>query len=113
MVAARLADAFAGRRAAELAAPDQQRLVPQARALQIGDQRRDRLIGLAGVQAVVGDAVVVAVPGVFEVAAAGIELHEADARSQQPPRDQALAAEVGGERVGRGRTSSASLASRG
>ena len=40
VVAARLADAFAGRRAAELAAPDEQRLVPQAGALQVGRSAR-------------------------------------------------------------------------
>ena len=42
-------------------------------------KRRDRLIGFAGVQLVVRDAVVVAVPGIFDVAAAGVELDEADA----------------------------------
>ena len=33
VIAARLADAFAGRRASELAAPDQERFVPQAALL--------------------------------------------------------------------------------
>ena len=52
VVAARLADAFAGRRAAELAAPDEQRLVPQAACASGRSIRaRDRLVGLAGVQA--------------------------------------------------------------
>ena len=77
----------------------EQRLVPQAGALQVGDQRGDRLVGLAGVQLVVGDAVVVAVPGVLDVPAAGVELHEADALLEQPAGDQALAAEVGGQLV--------------
>src|SRR6266852_6055866 len=53
VIAPRPTDAFAGRRAAELAAPDQERLVPQSRALQVGDEGGDRLIGLAGVQAMV------------------------------------------------------------
>ena len=82
----------------------EQRLVPEPGALQVGDQRGDRLVGLAGVQLVVGDAVVVAVPGVLDVAAAGIELDEAHALLEQPARDQALAAEVGRELVVRGRT---------
>src|SRR5258706_217469 len=47
--------------------------------------------------AVIGDAVAVAVAGVFEMAAAGIKLHEADAGLEQPASDQTFAAKVGGE----------------
>src|SRR5262249_36958717 len=49
-------------------------------------------------QAVVGDAVAVAVPRVLEVSAAGVELDEADAALEQPAGDEALTAEISGER---------------
>ena len=62
--------------------------------LQIGDQGSDRLVGLTGMERVVGDAVVVAVPGIFDVPAAGVELNETDAALDQSPGDQALAAEI-------------------
>lgn len=62
MIAARLAHALARRRAAKFTAPDEQRFVPQAGAFQIGNQRRDGLVGLARVQRVIRDAVVVTVP---------------------------------------------------
>ena len=38
----------------------------------------------------------VRVPGVFEVPAAGVELHEPHAALDQPPGDQAVAAELVG-----------------
>ena len=47
------ADQLDRRRAAELAAADHQRLVEQAAPLQIGQQRRDRAVDLAGQLAVV------------------------------------------------------------
>ena len=90
---------FGGRLAAELAAPDDQRLVEQAAALQVLDQAGDRLVGVAGVLGVVGDQVGVGVPVVVVVGAAGIDLDEAHAALDQPPRDQAFAAEVGRSRL--------------
>src|SRR5438270_10909556 len=62
MITARFADALARRRATEFTAPNQQRFVPQAGPLQIGYQGGDRLVGLAGVQLVVGDTVAVTIP---------------------------------------------------
>ena len=50
------------RRAAELAAPDHQRVVEQAALLQVGEQRGDGLVALAGQLAVVDLDVVVVVP---------------------------------------------------
>src|SRR5438105_1947587 len=82
--------------AAELAAPDDQGLVEQAAALEVLDQAGDGLVGVAGVLGVVGDEVGVGVPVVVVVRAAGIDLDEPHAALDQPPGDQALAAEVGG-----------------
>ena len=48
MVAAVVAAALHHRRAAELAAPDDERVVQQAALLEVGHQRRARLIGVAG-----------------------------------------------------------------
>ena len=74
----------------------------QPAVLQVGEQAGDRLVDGAGVPGVVGLQVAVLVP----VAVA--ELDEPDARLDEPPRQQALAAEVGGvlvvdpvERLGR------------
>src|SRR5207249_5012517 len=94
VVAAGPADALARRRATEFAAPDQHRFLPQSRPFQIGDQRGNRLIGPAGVQPMVGDAIAVAVPGVLQVAAAGVELHEAHAGLEQAARDETFATEI-------------------
>ena len=49
VVAARALGVLGGRLAAELAAPDDQRLVQQAAALQVLEQAGDRLVGAAGV----------------------------------------------------------------
>ena len=62
--------------------------------LEVGHQGSDRLIGLARVNRVVADAVVVAVPSVLDVSAAGVQLDEPHAPLDQPPSDQALASEV-------------------
>ena len=70
MIAAGLVDPLAGRRPAELAAPNDQRLVPQTRPFQVGEECGDGLIGLTGVRGVVFDAIGMAVPGILEVAAA-------------------------------------------
>ncbi len=74
VVATRLADAFTRRRAPEFAPPDQERLVPEAGPLQIGDQSRHRLVSLAGVQRMIPDAVAMPVPRVFKVPATRVEL---------------------------------------
>ena len=68
--------ALRGRRAAELAAPQHERVFQQSASLQVGEQRRDRLIHFRRVLAVVGLDARVRVPGVFEVPAAGVESHE-------------------------------------
>ena len=99
VVAARALGVFGGRLAAELAAPDHQRLVEQAAALQILEQAGDRLVGAAGVVGVVLVQVAVGVPVVVVVGAAGIELDEAHAALDQPPGQQAAAAEVCGLRL--------------
>src|SRR5207253_2162867 len=85
-----LSDALAGGSSAKLAAPDEQRLVPQAAALEVSHQSADGAVGFGGVRFVVGDAIVVAVPGRLDVATARVELHETDAALDQPPRGQTL-----------------------
>ena len=81
------------RRAAELAGPDDQRLVEQAAGLEILQQRGDRLVDLARLAQRAGVRVVVVVP-VLAVAAAGDDLHETHAALDQPAGDQAARAEV-------------------
>ena len=62
--------------AAELAAPDDQRLVKQAAPLQVLDQAGDRLVDMAGVLGMIGDDVVVGVPVVVIVRTARVDLIE-------------------------------------
>ena len=77
--------ALGHRRAAELAAPDDQRVVEHAALLQVGDQRRRRADRLRS--AIAGDVVLdVAVM----VPVAVIELDEPHAALGQPPRQQAV-----------------------
>ena len=99
VVAAGPLGVLGGRLAAELAAPDDQRLVEQAAPLQVLEQAGDRLVGVAGVLGVVRDEVAVGVPVVVVVGAARVDLDEPDAALDQPPGDQALAAEVGRARL--------------
>ena len=80
--------------AAELAAPDDQRLVKQTAPLQVLDLAGDRLVGVAGVLGMIGDDVVVGVPVVVIVRAARVNLDEPHTAFDQPPGQQALAAEV-------------------
>ena len=91
--------AFGDRQAAELAMPHDQRGIEQAAALQVLDQARDRLVGLRAVLLVVVLQVPVRVPARLEVAAAGKDLHEADAALDQPARHQRLPPEVVGRLV--------------
>ncbi len=80
------------RRAAELAAPDDQRRLEQAAGLQVLEQAGDRLVDGAGVVLVAGLQVGVLVPAVG--ADVGTEqLDEAHAPLDQPPGEQAFAGE--------------------
>src|SRR5262245_38115442 len=65
---------FGGGLPAELAAPDNQRLVEEAASLQVLDQAGDRLVGAAGVAVVIEQQVAVGVPVFVVVVAAGIDL---------------------------------------
>ena len=96
VVAARALRVFRRRLAAELAAPDHERLVEQAAALEVLEQARDRLVGAARVELVVHLEVAVRVPRLVVVAAAGVDLHESHAALNQPPREQQLVAELAG-----------------
>ena len=84
-------------RAAELAAPDDQRVFEQAARLQVVEQAGDRPVGRRAVVRQLGPEAAVLVP---ELAALGgvIDLHEPHAALDQPPGHQALPAED----VGRG-----------
>jgi len=81
------------RLATELAAPDDQRLVEQAGALEIGQQSVDRTIDFGAVDAEVLFDAEVRVPRLLLVSAAVVDLHATHAALQQPARDQALTAE--------------------
>ena len=73
--------ALGGRRAAELAAPNDKRFVQQAACLQVLKQRGNRPVALLGVLAVVGDVLVI-VPGLI---VAIIDLRHAHAALRHPP----------------------------
>ena len=88
---------FGRRRAAELAAPEHQRVVEQAARFQIGQQAGDRLVDLGGVLRVPLLQVAVLVP--LDLAVAVRDLHEPHAALDEPPGQQALPAEVLGHRV--------------
>ena len=80
------------RRAAELAAPDDERLVEQAALLQVQDQCRRRLVHLARLH---GD---VALDPAVVVPVAVVELHETHAALDEAPRQQAVGGEAAVER---------------
>ena len=85
--------AFAHRRAAELAAPDDERAVEHAALLQVFQQAGDRAIGFAAVARMVAFHVGMGVPF---AAGAEVELHEPHAALDQPAGQQAVAAGVRG-----------------
>ena len=76
------------RRAAELADPDDERLIEQAATVQVVEQRREPLVG-RGHQAVLEliEVVAVRVPEVLAVVVP-VDRHQADARLDQPTRQQ-------------------------
>ena len=94
VVAARLPFSLAERHPAELPSPDDERRVEEAALFEVGEQRRDRLVGLAGMPAMVFFDTLVGVPRLLEVATTGVELHEAHAAFDETPRDQAVAAKL-------------------
>ena len=87
MMVAAVVAALDHRRAAELAAPDDQRLVEQAALLEVLDQGGAGLVGVVAVLLEVVDQVAVLVPGFVE------ELHEAHAPLDQPAGQQAVVGE--------------------
>ena len=89
--------ALGHRRAAELAAPDDQRGVQQAAGFQVREQGRDRLVDGPGVVLVAVLQVAVLVPAVAADRRTE-QLDEAHAALDQPPGDQALAGEDLGRR---------------
>ena len=80
-------DELDGRRAAELAAAEDERLLEQAALFQIGQEGRDRLVALLAERAMGAGDVVVAVPGLH---VAVEKLHEPDAALDQAAGDQQL-----------------------
>ena len=88
MVVAAVVAALDHRRAAELAAPDDQRVVEQAALLQVLDQRRAGLVGVARSSFFrSADEVAVLVPRLVE------DLHEPHAPLDQPAGQQAVVGE--------------------
>ena len=86
--------AFAERRAAELAAADDQRVVEQAALLQILDQGRDRLVHRrAFLRQTILD--VRFALGAVEIPAPIEELHEPHSLLGQPPGEQAVVGKTG------------------
>ena len=79
--------------AAEFAAPEHERLVQQAAALQVGQQAGDRLVDRGAACRQLG-----ADAGVVVPARRAEDLHEAHAAFDQPPGQQALLAERCGAR---------------
>src|SRR5207253_4787355 len=75
------------RRAAKLAAPNDERILEQPALFQIHKQRADRLIALLSQLPVVDFQVIMAVP---RLAGAVPQLHEANAALDEPPSDQQL-----------------------
>src|SRR5262245_44753997 len=74
------------RHAPKLAAPNHQRIVPEAALVQVAEQAGDWLVGAAAQAAVVFGNVFVSVPA---HGIAGIQLHESHATFQQSAREQA------------------------
>ena len=89
---------FAHRRAAELAAPDDERVVEQPALLEVGEQRGDGLVGLAAAASSVSPMSSPASPWWSQSRV--IELHEADAALDQPAGEQAVVGERGLARLG-------------
>ena len=87
---------FGHRRAAEFAAPDDQRLVEQTAALEILEQPRDRPIHRAASLSVVCLDVAVCVP---LAARAAVDLHEPDAALDQPAGQQTESPDALGRRI--------------
>ena len=77
-------------RAAKFAGPQHQRALQHSALFQIGQQGRDRLVGLVGVGSVVAGAVAVPVPIVR------VQLDEAHPALDHPPGQQAHPAKAGG-----------------
>src|SRR5262249_42549897 len=90
---------LAGRRAAKLAGPDDERFVEQAAALEIGEQRGNRLIGFSAVQLVGLVELALGVPVLVLVPATRVDLHEAHATLHEPACQEAALAELLGSRI--------------
>ena len=88
MVIAAVVAALDHRRAAELAAPDDQGVVEQAALFEVFHQRGGGLIGVAAVLLEVVDEVAVLVPRLVE------QFNEPHAALDQPPRQQAIVGEA-------------------
>lgn len=96
VVAAGRALAFAEGHAAEFTAPHDESFVEHAALFEIGEEGGDGLVDFGAVLAVVLLDALVGVPRLFEVAAAGVELDEADAALDEPAGDEAVAAKLVG-----------------
>ena len=80
--------------ATELTAPDDQGLIEHPALLEILDQSRDGLVGIAGMDAVVAFEAAVGIPVIIVMRPAGVDLDKANAALDKPPGQQALPTEV-------------------
>ena len=80
--------------ATELTAPDDQGLIEHPALLEILDQSRDGLVGIAGMNAVVAFEAAVGIPVIIVMRPTGVDLDKANAALDKPPGQQALPTEV-------------------
>ena len=83
---------FAHRHAANLTAPDDERVAQQSTCLEVGQQPGDRQVGSTAILRVVFEDVGMGIPA---AGVAGVKLHETHAFLDHPPREQAACAELG------------------
>ena len=78
----------------ELTAPDDQGLIEHTALLEILDQSRDGLVGIAGMDTVVTLQAAVGIPIVIVMRPTGVDLNKANTTFDKSPGQQALATEV-------------------
>ena len=84
---------------AKLAPPNHQRAVQQTRSLQVGEQGRHRLIGVARVEVMIFFQIAVRIPVVVVVGAARVELDKPYPSFHQSPRQEATPTEIRRPRI--------------
>ena len=91
MISAGCILAFAERHSPEFAPPDDQSFLKESALFQIREQRGDGLIHFRSVPSVVLFDALVRVPGLFQMASAGVQLYESHAAFNETSRDKTIA----------------------